>query len=121
LPFCHFTLKGCKPLPEAYPTQLETLGDHLRKRRLDLGLLQRQVAEELGIRKGTVYNWESNHRSPQLRFMPRIIEFLGYLSHHAQARTLGEMGDGKASIVSETSNRLGRPCRDKRSSRTPRA
>ena len=35
LPFCHVRLSGPKPLPKAYPKHLKTLGDHIRKRRLD--------------------------------------------------------------------------------------
>src|ERR1700693_3827521 len=40
LPFCHLRLRTSKPDPR-YPTQLERLGDHVRKRRLDLWLRKR--------------------------------------------------------------------------------
>src|SRR6266511_2668936 len=60
LPFCHVTLRGRKPLPRAYPGSVRTLGDHLCRRRLDLGLLQREVAERLGADECTVTNWELN-------------------------------------------------------------
>jgi transcriptional regulator with XRE-family HTH domain len=71
-------LRGQKPLPKAYPRALCTIGDHLRRRRLDLGLLQREVAERLGADTCSVTNWELNHTTPALRFMPGIIRFLGY-------------------------------------------
>ena len=46
LPFCKIELKAPKPLyPIGYPQILKTLGDHIRKKRLDLGLLQRDVAK----------------------------------------------------------------------------
>jgi hypothetical protein len=45
LPFCHVGLSAKKPKSEAYPTALRTYGDHLRAKRLDLGLLQKQAAE----------------------------------------------------------------------------
>jgi DNA-binding XRE family transcriptional regulator len=77
LPFCHVTLKGQKPLPRAYPRALCTLGDHLRKRRLDLGLLQRGVAERLGADPCSVTNWELNRTKPALWFLPAIVRFLG--------------------------------------------
>ncbi|MGH7517021.1 MAG: helix-turn-helix domain-containing protein [Gemmatimonadales bacterium] len=57
---------------------LRTLGDHLRQRRLNLGLLQREVAERLGVDHCTVTNWELNRSSPALRFVPRIIGLLGF-------------------------------------------
>jgi len=79
LPFCHVTLRGQKPLPKAYPRALCTIGDHLRKRRLDLGLLQREVAERLGVNEATVTNWELNRTSPALWFLPAIVRCLGYV------------------------------------------
>ena len=78
MPFCHFTLKAKKPLSIQYPTSFETIGDHIRKRRLDLGLLQREVALLLRSAECSVYLWETNRTSPTLPFLPRIIEFLGY-------------------------------------------
>jgi hypothetical protein len=44
LPFCHVQLTARKQLLPAYPHELRTLGDHLRKPRIDLGLLQSNVA-----------------------------------------------------------------------------
>jgi transcriptional regulator with XRE-family HTH domain len=78
LPFCHAHLKGPRPLLRAYPQALVTIGDHLRKRRLDLGLLQREVAERLGVDHCTITNWELNRTTPALRFLPGIVRLLGY-------------------------------------------
>jgi transcriptional regulator with XRE-family HTH domain len=60
------------------PEKLETVGDHLRRRRLVSKLLQRQVAEQLGVDPDTLRNWEGNRVQPQFRFIPAIIRFLGY-------------------------------------------
>lgn len=46
-------------------------------RRLELGLLQREAAERLGVTEGTVVNWELGHTEPDLRMVPRVVEFLG--------------------------------------------
>jgi DNA-binding XRE family transcriptional regulator len=78
LPFCSVVLVAKKPKSEAYPTSLDTLGDHLRKRRLNLGMLQRQVAEVLGVDTTTITNWEKNRCSPSARMLPRIWRFLGF-------------------------------------------
>src|SRR5262249_4413376 len=47
-------------------------------RRLALGLFQRQVANELGTDETTLFRWERNLVQPQIRYFPRILEFLGY-------------------------------------------
>ena len=60
------------------PTQLKTVGDHIRKRRLGLKMLQKDVAEQLGVGKTSVFNWEGNASSPDIQYMPAIIDFLGY-------------------------------------------
>jgi len=90
LPFCHLAFQAKKPLFEAYPKELRTLGDHLRKRRLDLALTQKDVATNLGTCKASVWNWENNRATPALRFVPRIIEFLGYTPDDTKPETLGQ-------------------------------
>lgn len=60
------------------PDMLETLGDHLLRRRLTKKLLQREVAVTLGVEKSTVANWETSRTKPSLEHMPAIIRFLGY-------------------------------------------
>lgn len=77
LPFCKVTLKAPKPKPPSYPSVLNTLGDHIRKKRLDLRLLQRQVAQQIGVSEATIYNWEGN-RTKALRKIPAVLRFLGY-------------------------------------------
>ncbi|MGH7773938.1 MAG: helix-turn-helix domain-containing protein [Candidatus Binatia bacterium] len=78
MPFCHAPLQAPKPRPPKYPQELKTLGDHIRKRRLDLGLLQKEVAERIGVDEGTLFNWERNKTLPQIRHIPKITQFLGY-------------------------------------------
>jgi transcriptional regulator with XRE-family HTH domain len=79
LPFCHVTLKAPKPLPDQYPQTLTTLGDHLRKKRLDLGLHQSAAARLPGATTDTVTHWENNRAEPSIPFLPKIISFLGYV------------------------------------------
>ncbi|MBN1825982.1 MAG: transcriptional regulator [Candidatus Eisenbacteria bacterium] len=78
MPFTGLRLRASKPLDPAYPRELKTLGSHLRKRRLDLGLLQREVAEQIGVSKDTYRLWESNATHPLPRQWPGIISFLDY-------------------------------------------
>ena len=78
MPFCHVELRAAKPKHERYPNEINTLGDHLRRRRLDQNLLQNQVAEQIGVDVTTVCNWEGNASTPAIRYVPAILEFLGY-------------------------------------------
>jgi transcriptional regulator with XRE-family HTH domain len=78
LPFCHLALTAAKPKTAAYPTSLTTLGDRIRARRLDLGLLQKDVGAQIICTVDTITNWELNRCQPELQYIPRIIEFLGY-------------------------------------------
>lgn len=44
---------------------------------MDLGLLQREVADQLGVCKSVVWRWETGETEPELRFLPRIFSFIG--------------------------------------------
>jgi len=65
-----------QPLPE-FDKEPVTLGDHLRRRRIELGLYQKEVAVRLGVTATTVWNWEHGW-TVDFRFIPPIITFLGY-------------------------------------------
>jgi transcriptional regulator with XRE-family HTH domain len=66
------------------------LGDHLLKKRLDLRLFQKDVAQKLGVDKTSIHNWERGHTTPSLDSMPRILRFLGYAPLGMEAASLGE-------------------------------
>lgn len=55
-----------------------SIGDHVRTVRRERGLLQREVAELIGVAKETVANWEKNKAEPVVALMPAVIRFLGY-------------------------------------------
>jgi transcriptional regulator with XRE-family HTH domain len=85
LPFCKATLRGvrCPWGPYAtekkgYPTTPKTLGDEIRKRRLDLNLRQIDVAKIVGCDEMTVVNWEKGYASPRINHMLKVVEFLGF-------------------------------------------
>jgi len=75
-------LRGRKPRP-GYPDNPATFGEHLKKRRLDRGLRQKDVARELGVNFKTYENWEQGKYEPEIRFLPAVIRFLGYDPHPA--------------------------------------
>jgi len=80
LPFCHLKLKGTRII-QGYPKIIKTIGDHLRKRRLQLGLFQKEVARLIGVSEATVYNWEKRRTDPPAKYFAKIINFLGYVPY----------------------------------------
>jgi site-specific DNA recombinase len=60
------------------PEKLETVGDHIRRRRILMKLLQKQVGQQFGVDASTIHNWETNIAKPGVKYMPAIIRFLGY-------------------------------------------
>jgi len=76
----HFLVLRCKrPKYTAYPTELNTIGDHLRKTILDRELIQYQVATEIGVRTDTITYWELNRNQPRVFFYLNINDFLGFV------------------------------------------
>ncbi len=88
LPYYRWSLTAGRPI-RGYPGQLEHLGHHLLRRRLDLGLQQKQAAEVLGTGAWNLRNWETNRHEIEIRFMPAVIAFLGY-DPLPKPRTRGE-------------------------------
>jgi DNA-binding transcriptional regulator YiaG len=89
LPFCHALLKASKPQASHYPKLVNTLGDHIRSRRLDLGLFQSNIADQIRVDTTTIHNWEGNKSVPATRYIPAILQFLGY-NPFPPAQTLPE-------------------------------
>ena len=83
-------LRAKKPASSAYPKGLRSIGDHVRKRRIDLKLTQKQIAEKLGVDETTVWNWESSKTVPLTKHLPAIICFLGYSPFKETGQSLGE-------------------------------
>jgi transcriptional regulator with XRE-family HTH domain len=51
----------------------------VRQKRLDAGLLQKEVALWIGVSISTIIGWERNRVEPPVRYLPAIIDFLGYV------------------------------------------
>jgi transcriptional regulator with XRE-family HTH domain len=78
LPFCQFALKAQRPPQAGYPVRPASLGEHIKKRRLDLGLTQKEVARRVGVNPSTVLLWEQGRTEPAIRYVPGIVSLLGY-------------------------------------------
>jgi transcriptional regulator with XRE-family HTH domain len=55
----------------------DDLPSQLRRRRKELGLLQREAAQAMGACMQALLNWEKGYSTPHVRFYPAIIAFLG--------------------------------------------
>ena len=51
-------------------------GDALKRRRLELGLTQRMIAEALGISSASVTQWETGRSAPSMANINRLLEVL---------------------------------------------
>ncbi len=77
-PSVKIVLKSKLPNRKPYPKELKTIGDHLRKKRLDLNLSQFQVVKIINTSTNTLTNWELNKTNPQKLYLKRITLFLEY-------------------------------------------
>jgi len=77
LPNVPITLKALKPKETAFEPQ--TIGEHIKKRRLQLRLTQKAVSRLLKVSQFSVINWERGEFQPsKAATLHRIIKFLGY-------------------------------------------
>ena len=81
LPFCTVTLHRMRcprglyfTQVKDYPAHPKTTGEAIRKRRLDLGLRQIDVAKVVGCNELMVVNWEKGYRTPS-RHLKRDFPF----------------------------------------------
>jgi len=54
----------------------KTLGERIRKHRMDLALFQRDVAKFVGVKTDTVTSWEKGRAKPNRNSLRRIKRFL---------------------------------------------
>src|SRR5690606_2782950 len=57
-------------------TVMETLGDRIKRRRLELGLTQKQLGEAVNRSVQLISDWEANRRRPSIDVMPRLAAVL---------------------------------------------
>ncbi|WP_295794701.1 helix-turn-helix transcriptional regulator [Mucilaginibacter sp.] len=80
----------------------QTLGDFIRKKRVESLQLQSEVARIIGVSEDTITNWETNRFVPQINLYPAIFLYLGYYPFTHETETIG----GK---VKQLRNCLGLP------------
>ena len=54
-----------------------SVGNNIKKMRLNNKLTQRQIAESLGVSCQAVSKWENNVNAPDIALLPQIAEIFG--------------------------------------------
>ncbi len=60
-----------------YPKNPKNFGERIRKKRMDLGLTMKDIAEKAGVSETTVYNWEIRNRKPYRKTEEKLRVILG--------------------------------------------
>jgi DNA-binding XRE family transcriptional regulator len=83
LPFCEIRISVPRPsypyrwkCTQVVPTETSTIGDKLKKVRLQRHLFQADVARHLGVDPATIHNWECKIYPPAKRYMSRIENWI---------------------------------------------
>ncbi|MPZ31997.1 MAG: helix-turn-helix domain-containing protein [Rhodospirillales bacterium] len=108
LPGVPLTFKALRK--KDYSEAPKTLGEHLKKRRKELGLFQREAAARLGVVKETYANWEKGKTEPVAYQFRPVVAFLEYDPSPAPT-TLAERLEAKRRATgmrfSQVAKRLG--------------
>lgn len=78
LPFWKKTISVVNSCIPANLLNPQTVGDHIRRRRLSLSMKQEDVGKVIGVSTDCITYWENNRSKPMVHQMPQIIKFLGY-------------------------------------------
>lgn len=61
----------------AYPKEPKTLGERIRKARMDKGLMIKELAKFVGVTEDTVINWELRGVRPRGKSLERMRKLFG--------------------------------------------
>ena len=79
------------PLPDKrlFPTELQHVGNHIKKARLERKITIKDLLAEFEIDRETLRAWELGLWKPFVKHYPKIIQFLGYYPFNHEIKTLG--------------------------------
>ncbi len=78
-PFFTASLTARRPQPAGIPEECFTLGDHIRKARIERGQYQPDLAKLFRVTTNTVTSWEMNHTEVWRKYYVVIEKYLGYM------------------------------------------
>lgn len=91
MPFYNLKLEASKPLPNKYPREIRSLGNLIRAARLGKGLLQKEVANIIGVDTCTIENWELGRSIPRQRSITEIKRFVSDLECAKSVLEIGQI------------------------------
>ena len=87
-------------LDPKYPKDPKTLGEHIRKARMDRRIMVKELAERIDVVPETVINWEKHNLRPTPRHLERLREVLGLNAQAARS----SHGDLRATVDDQGSD-----------------
>ena len=86
LPFSHLVKTIERQQVKQNP---KTIGEHLRVKRLQGHLTQKEVAQLIGVSEDCITFWEKGRSIPQVQYYPAIIQFLDYFPFEIDINIIG--------------------------------
>jgi DNA-binding XRE family transcriptional regulator len=62
--------------PDGYPINPKAIGERVRKKRMDCGLMQSDVANIVGVSEESIWNWENGRTNPYKKSLEIINAFV---------------------------------------------
>ena len=62
--------------PDGYPVSPKTVGEHIRKKRMDCRLMQSDVANIIGVSEESIWSWENGRTKPSKKNLEIINAFV---------------------------------------------
>jgi len=78
LPYYKAKFRSEKKKPKGYPKKPKSLGEQIRKKRMDQKMPQKELGKIIGVSECTIFNWENNRSQPTIKYLPKIYKFLDY-------------------------------------------
>ncbi|MFX0066100.1 MAG: helix-turn-helix domain-containing protein [Candidatus Hermodarchaeota archaeon] len=75
-PKINLTIQRPKILPDGYPIRPKTLGERIKKKRMDMGLFQKDIARIIGVSTDTVTNWEKGRTKPCRKTLVKLMDVM---------------------------------------------
>jgi DNA-binding transcriptional regulator YiaG len=64
-------------IPREEEIEVKTPGDLIKKKRLELKLTQKELAQNLKVDEETVYLWEAKNKKPNSENLKKLMNYLG--------------------------------------------